>query len=134
MRLRIAEVGEHAVAHISGHYSMMLGDYLGDAAVIEHDHLAHVFRIKPRRKRSRADQIAKHHRDVASLSIVLRRSLDCLRLADGWRLQFGDRPQHLAAMPEQHTELFEIILGQISDNGKIDRILGKAASILSEVK
>jgi hypothetical protein len=28
----------------------------------------------------------------------------------------ASRAQHLAAMTERHTELFEIILGQIADN------------------
>lgn len=70
MRLRITEIGEHAVAHISRHDSLIAVDYLGDAVVKERHQLAHVFRIKPRRELSRADQIAKHHRKLASLGTI----------------------------------------------------------------
>jgi hypothetical protein len=116
MRLRITEIGKHAVAHISGHDSLIVADDLGDAAMKERHHLAHVFRIKPRRERGRADQIAEHHRKLASLSTVPPRFGRRVRLAGGRPLQFGECTQHLAAMPEQHPEFFEIILSQIADN------------------
>ncbi len=62
LRAWIAEIGEHAVAHISGDHALVAPDDVVDAGVIGRDHPPHVFRVQPCRKGSRADQIAKHHR------------------------------------------------------------------------
>ena len=70
MRLRIAEINQHAVAHIFGDIAAEAGDHLGDAFVIGGDDLAQIFRIEPGRQRGRADQIAEHHRDLAALGRV----------------------------------------------------------------
>src|SRR4029077_17519893 len=88
MRLRITEIGEHAVAHISRHDSLIAVDYLGDAVVKERHQLAHVFGINPRRELSRADQIAKHHRKLASLGTIPPRFGGRLRLSGGPPLLF----------------------------------------------
>jgi hypothetical protein len=82
VRLRITEIGERAVAHISRHDSLIAADYLGYAAMKERHHLPHVFWIKPRRERSRADQIAKHHRKLAPLGTIPPRFGGRLRLGD----------------------------------------------------
>jgi hypothetical protein len=45
----------------------------GNAAVIGADHVAQFFRVEPSRKRRRADQIAKHHRQLPALGLGGRR-------------------------------------------------------------
>ena len=46
LRLRIAEIGEDAVAHILGDIAPEPGDHLGDGGVIGPEHLAQIFRIE----------------------------------------------------------------------------------------
>jgi hypothetical protein len=62
LRSRITEIGEQAIAQFSGDCALKAADYLTDARVIRRDRAPHVFRVQPRRKGSRADQVAKHHR------------------------------------------------------------------------
>jgi hypothetical protein len=62
MRLRIAEIDQHPVAHIFGDKAVEAADRLGDGAVVVADQLPQILRVKPRRERRRADQIAEHHR------------------------------------------------------------------------
>ena len=60
--LRIAEIGEHAVAHIFGDEAAVARDRRRAAFLIGGDDLAHVLGIEPRRQRGRADKVAEHHR------------------------------------------------------------------------
>ena len=64
VRLRPAEIGEHAVAHVLGDVAAPALDHLGAAALIGADHRAHVLGIEPRRQRGRAHQIAEQHRQL----------------------------------------------------------------------
>src|SRR5262249_27992000 len=134
MRLRITEIGKNAIAHIARDDSLVTGDDLGDVAMKARHELAHVFRIKVCRQRTRADQIAKHHGQLPSLGTLPSQFDRKLRRVAACPLQFGDRTQHLPAVPQQHTELLEIALSQIGKNGQIDRILGEALRVLSETK
>ena len=67
--LGIAEISQHAVAHVLGDEPAGLGDLLGAATVIGTDDLAHVLGIQPRRQRGRADEVAEHHRELAALGV-----------------------------------------------------------------
>ena len=46
VRLRIAEIDEHAVAHILGHKALEATDLLGHAGVIRPEHLAQILGVK----------------------------------------------------------------------------------------
>ena len=67
VRLRVAEIHQHAIAHVLGDKAVEAADRLGDAAMIGADDLAQVLGIEARRKRRRADQIAEHHRELPTL-------------------------------------------------------------------
>ena len=67
VRLRPAEIGEHAVAHVLGDVAAPALDHLGAAVLIRADHLAHVLGIEPRRKLGRADQVDEQHRQLPPL-------------------------------------------------------------------
>jgi hypothetical protein len=83
MRLRVAEINQHAVAHVFGDKAVEPDDDLGDGAVIGGDDLAQILGIEPRRERGRADQIAEHHRKLPALGS--RSSRCCL----GYRTDIG---------------------------------------------
>ena len=50
MRLRIAEIDQHTVAHVLGNKTGEAGDRIGDAAVILPDQLAQILRVKTGRE------------------------------------------------------------------------------------
>src|SRR5262249_49571925 len=67
VRSRVAEIDQHAVAHVLGDKAVEASYYIGDRAVIRSDDLAQILRIEPGGQRSRADEVAKHHRQLAAL-------------------------------------------------------------------
>jgi hypothetical protein len=69
MRLGIAEINEHAVAHVLGDKAGEAGDRVGDAAVVGADDLAQILGIKAGRQRRRTNQIAEHHRQLPPLGL-----------------------------------------------------------------
>ena len=73
MRSRVAEIGEHAVAHILGDKPVEASDDIGDDAMICGGDLAQIFRIESRRERCRADEIAEHHRQLPAFGVDWRR-------------------------------------------------------------
>ena len=62
VRLGIAEIGEHAVAHVAGDEAAVRRDQGRAALLIGRDDLVHVLGIEPGGKRGRADEIDEHHR------------------------------------------------------------------------
>jgi hypothetical protein len=77
MRFRVAEINQHAVAHVPRDEAMEPGDDFGDGAVIGGDNLAEILRIEPRRERRRADQIAEHHRQLPAFGVGLWCMAEC---------------------------------------------------------
>ena len=71
VRLRVAEIDQHPVAHVLGDKAVEAGDRLGDRAVVGADDLAQVLGVEPRRERGRADQIAEHHRELPAFGVDL---------------------------------------------------------------
>jgi hypothetical protein len=91
MRLRVAEIDEHAVSHVFGDIAAEAGDGVGDGAMISADDLAQILGIEPRRERGRADQVAEHHRELTPL-----RSLDARWWRWGYQRGSGGLPNRLA--------------------------------------
>src|SRR5262249_28228621 len=69
MRLRITEIDQHAVAHVSGDEAIEPGDDFGDGAVVGGDDLAQILWIESRRQLGRADEVAEHHRQLPAFGI-----------------------------------------------------------------
>ena len=105
LRARIAEIGEHAFVHVPSDHAMVAADDFTDAGVIGRDHAPHVFRVQLRRERIRADQFAKHYRQVASLGFIPRRRFGRSfgRFKSG-PVKLRDGAQHLAAMSKRNAE------------------------------
>ena len=93
VRLRVAEIDQHAVAHVLGDKAVEAADRLGDAAVIGADHLAQVLGIEPRRERRRADEVAEHHRQLPALGRGSRTAVGSRR----------DRPSAGSLRPDCRT-------------------------------
>ena len=69
MRLRIAEIDQHPVTHVLGDKAGVLADGVGDTAVIGADQFPQILWIKPCRECRRADEIGKHHRQLAPFGV-----------------------------------------------------------------
>jgi len=69
MRLRIAEIDQHAVTHVPRDEAIELGDNSGDGAVISADHIAQIFGVDARRELGRADQVAEHDSQLSPLGL-----------------------------------------------------------------
>jgi hypothetical protein len=69
MGARVAEIHEHAIAHVLGDKPLEASDDIGDGAVIGGNNLAQILGIEPRRKCGRADEITEHHCQLPPLGI-----------------------------------------------------------------
>ena len=92
------------------------------------DDVAQVFRIETGRQAGRTDQVAEHHGELTALGgRRFCRHIELLRL----RLaQFTDRAKQLAAIAQDDAEFLQILIGKVSENGKINSILGEARGVL----
>jgi hypothetical protein len=79
MRLRIAKINQHAVAHVFRHEPAEAAHGLGNAFLIGRNDLAQVLRVHSGRQRRRTDQVREHHRDLAALGGVLGGIVGCQR-------------------------------------------------------
>jgi hypothetical protein len=69
VRLGIAEIDQHAVAHILGDKAAKAADGVGDTAMVGADDLAQILGIKARGQPCRTNQIAEHHGELAPLGL-----------------------------------------------------------------
>ena len=84
MGAREAEIGQHAVAHEFGDETVIARDRARTGVLVGANDLAHVLGIKSCRHRGRADEVAKHDRELAALGDVRRRGGRDAR-GSGWR-------------------------------------------------
>src|SRR5262245_54152503 len=110
MGLRISEIGEQAITHVSGDKAVVPTDRLGDALLVRAQNLAQVLRIEARRERSRVHNITEHNSDLPPLAGRHRLPIRPPRAA--LTAQGGNRGKHLAAVPNEiYAELLEIVRG-----------------------
>ncbi|MEY9690039.1 hypothetical protein ABH976_001185 [Bradyrhizobium ottawaense] len=126
MGARIAEIDEYSVTDEPGYPAVISSNDARAGGAIGPDHFPHILGIETRRERSRADQIAEHDSEVATLGVVRRRRRCDQR---GW-IKVGNRTQHFAAMPEQDSELVEVLDHQLGKDAHVDPILDKTLCVL----
>ena len=107
VRLRIAEIGEHAVAHIFCHEPVEATHRLRDALLVGGNDLAQILGIHARRECRRADQVDEHHGDLTALGGV--RGLRLHEAADDFGCglrragELGDGCEDFPPMPERNV-------------------------------
>ena len=72
VRLRPAEIGEHAVAHQLGDSALVAGDLARHRLLVGENDLAHVLRVEPLRQLGRADEIDEHDGELPPLCAGIR--------------------------------------------------------------
>src|SRR6266481_3321845 len=68
MRLRVAEVRKHTVAHVLGNEATRFVDLVSTAAMVRANDLAHVLGVEPSRERGRTNKVAEHDRELSAFS------------------------------------------------------------------
>ena len=136
MRPRIAEIGQHPVAHEFGDKAVIARDDAGNGVLIGADLLAQFLGVEPRRQGRRADEIAEHHRQLPPLGGVLRlrtgrRGGRRQCLGGG---QTGDGSEETLAVPERHAKLLEVDFGQLRQDIGVDFTRAKERLVLSEAE
>ena len=106
VRLRPAEIGEHAIADVFGDVPAPTVDRLGAGRLIGADDLAHVLRVEPGRQLGRTHQIDEHHRQLPPLGFGSRSGWRWRKrcfVRDGGRAgrQFGSRPTQSLYRPQE---------------------------------
>ncbi len=134
VRLRPAEIGQDAVAHVLGDMPAPAVDRLAAAALIGADHLPHVLRVKSRRQLGRAHQVDEHHRQLPPFRFGA--SMWRWLLGGGYaerlrsRSKRGDRVQQLFAMAERDPELLQVLLAEVRQDFEVDIVLGERPCVL----
>ena len=133
MGLRIAEVDQHAVAHVLRYEPAEALHCLGDALLIGGNDLAQVLWVHTRRERGRTDEVREHHRDLAALGGVLRlRFGRSSRLR--WRWRVLDGGEYFQSMPKGDAEFFQALICQVGQDRGVDVVLGKALRVLPKTE
>jgi hypothetical protein len=135
VRLGIAEIGQHAVSHVSRDDALVLGNDRRDTVVIGAHDGPQVFQIEARRKRRRADQIAKHDGELTpSGGVSRRRRGSCLKCPRKLALKFCDRAHHPAAMPKQDAQILQILLREITNDREVDGVFTESLGVLAQAE
>src|SRR5215472_2128374 len=103
MSSRVAEIDEHAVAHVPGNKPLESTDDIGDGPMICGNDLAQILGIKPRGELSGADQIAEHYSQLPALGISRSRCIGDSRLpcgSDCYDAERSDRIQQLTPVTD----------------------------------
>ena len=142
--MRVAEIGENAVAHVFCDKAAKANQYLRNATMIFGDDLAQILRIEPRCQLSRTDQIAEHDRKEAAFG-----SRDVGRLRGNRSLlagiagegDLGRRAfleglygrEQFAPVPDRgNAEGDKVIRGQLGQDVTVDVIVAECLRVLFE--
>ena len=142
MRLRPAEIGEHAVAHELGDVTLETGDLARHGALVGAQDLPHLFGVEPLRQRGRAHQVTEQHRELPPLGVwshprgcslgrLMRQRVPfgCLGLAP----QGGDGIEQPATMADQgNAEVLEVVAGQIGQEIDVDLVVAERLLVALE--
>jgi hypothetical protein len=132
LRTGIAEVGEHAVAHVLGYVPSERCDLAGNRVLVGPDDLAHLFGIELRRQGRGTHQVDEHHRELPPLSFrrpSFRGGRGFGRNRGRLARQTGDRFEQLPAGTEWQAELIQIALGQLREHLPINLVLAERGLI-----
>ena len=133
---RIAEIGEHAVAHELGDKPLEARDHPGAGVLIGADHIAHVLGVEPLRKRRGPDEVAEQHGQLPALGPPGR----------GWRRGGGAvagfvpiHPQgchgveQLPAMPDDgHAKVRQVVRRQRRQDFSVDLVVAECSLVAIE--
>ena len=135
----IAEINEHAVAHVLGYEALEPRDRFGDALVIGADHGTQIFGIELGRERGRANEVGEHHSQLTALGVVWPGWLG-LHRCQGRRYgnrniaEIADRAQHFGSIAEQDPRVLQISIGEIGKDAEVNAIFDETLRVLGHAE
>src|ERR1700730_7151395 len=131
MRSRVAEIGEHAIAHVPGDKAIEFFDHFSDGTVICGHDLPQILGIEPRRECGRADCVEKHNGQLTPSGNIGDLLGCCRGFQSAITAQSGNRSEQFAAMSDHaDTDVPEIVGGQFRQHRGIDLVFTKRRLVL----
>jgi hypothetical protein len=130
MSMRVAEINQHAVAHVFRDKPSVSLHGFSDAFLISRDELAQIFGVHARRQRRGAHEIAEHHGDLSALGSIARRTRNChfgRRVDCCYPRECLDGFEKFDPRAEGKAELAQVIFRQIRQHRFVDGIFAKRA-------
>src|SRR5262245_37012312 len=145
MSVRIAEIDQHAIAHILGNKSIETAYGFGSAFLVGRNNLSEVLRVHARGERRRTDQIAEHHSYLTTLGALFRtgawEDTQCARCVNGGRFitdvatQRSNSIEQLHAVAERRdAKLFQVLCREARKNCFVNLVFAERSLILSKAK
>jgi hypothetical protein len=136
MRPRIAEIGQHPVAHEFGDKAVVARDDAGNGVLIGADLLAQFLGVEPGRHGGRADEIAEHHRQLPPLGLAT--DDNGTRGDRRWRFssaKSGNGFEQSPAMATQHhPEILQILRGEFRQRLPVNLVFAKRGFVALETE
>ena len=90
-------------------------------------------------------QIAEHHRQVSPLAGGVRSGCgsrrphrrhgrECKSGRSRRVVEVGDRAQHLPAIAKDDTQIFQVLIGEVTKNREINAVFGKGLRVLGHAE
>jgi hypothetical protein len=136
MGSRVAEIGEHAVAHVFRDKPVGAPDDIGNSAVVGSNDLAQILGVEPSRELGRTDQIAEHHRQLPAFGIGGSRGIVGRRNHRRGGRRSAERSncgEELAAMTDRsHADADQVVGRQLRQHFVIDIIVSECGRVSFE--
>jgi hypothetical protein len=142
MRLRIAEINEHTIAHVLRDEAAKALHCPSDAFLIGRDDFTEVLGVHTRRECCRTDEVREYHSHLAALGSVLwgrfwssRRRCLAFRDSRDWRrTKLSESPQHSPAMSQRYAKPIKVLIGQFVENVDVDVVFDKTLRVLGHAE
>ena len=136
MRLRKAEVHEHAVAHVLRYEAIEALHSLGDALLIGRNDLPQVLRVHPRRQCRRTDKVREHDRDLAALGGVspFTSPVSVFVVAEEPVANSWIAANIMRRCPSRTPDVLQVLVRQMTKRGDADAVFSKALRVLGHAE
>ena len=132
MRLWVAEIDEHAIAHEFRGKAVVASDAAGDLVLVSVDQPSQGFEVELRGKTRRIHEVAEHHRQVALFGGGTRRSRHRNGAGEVCCAERVDGGAQLLAVAERQAELSQIGVGQARQYHRVDLLGAKEFGVFRQ--
>src|SRR4029079_13045874 len=103
------------------------------------DYRTQILWVERGRERGRANEVGEHHRQLATLGLVSPSWLDIQERRRGFYgsrdvAEIADRMPHFQPVAERNAKVFEMLVGQVGENGHVNVVLGKPLRVLGHAE
>ena len=133
MRAGIAEIDCSTIADPSRNVPLNAQNRSGDGVLKCADQIGHVLRIEMRGQRAQSHEVAEHDRHMTALGAIARRGAG-RRGGRHLACELSDRPQDPQPVSERHTQVPEVLIGQLRQHIGFDPVFPKYGFVLVQAE